>query len=110
MTIAHTVGGSGPAEVYLVNIYLPNRVMFQNVHVTKGQVVGAEMLIGMDVINQGDFAVTNNGGITKFSFRVPSQSHIDFVEQYNRQQFQYGGKGKTRPKRHKTFGKNKKKL
>ena len=34
-----------------------------------------------DIINTGDFAVTNLGGITKdFSFRFPSLEHIDFVE------------------------------
>ena len=41
----------------------------------------ADVLVGMDIINTGDFAVTNLGGITKFSFRFPSLEHIDFVEQ-----------------------------
>jgi len=33
----------------------------------------------MDIITQGDFAVTNHNGVTKFSFRTPSMEHIDFV-------------------------------
>ena len=38
-----------------------------------------DVLIGMDIITQGDFAVTNLGGKTKFSFRIPSQASINFV-------------------------------
>lgn len=114
MAKVHGVGGEEIAEVYLVNIRLPNNVTFANLHVTKGKLIGADMLIGMDIIGQGDFAVTNYGGITKFSFRLPSQKHIDFVEQFNeilmRERYQHGGKGKDRLKRHKTFGKNKKKI
>ena len=33
----------------------------------------------MNIINTGDFAVTNVRGRTKFTFRVPSQADIDFV-------------------------------
>ncbi len=33
----------------------------------------------MAVITRGDFAVTNADGFTQFSFRTPSQEHIDFV-------------------------------
>ena len=113
MAQVHGVHGVSTAEVYLVNIYLPNNVAFAGVHVTKGaNLPGAQILIGMDVISQGDFAVTNLGGITKFSFRVPSEAHIDFVEEHNarilKERFKHGGSGKHRPKKHKTFGENKK--
>ena len=67
------------AETYLVNIYLPNGVAISNVHVTKAELIGADILIGMDIINQSDFAVTNFNGNTMFSFRMPSKAHIDFV-------------------------------
>jgi predicted aspartyl protease len=40
--------------------------------------VGA--LIGMNVINQGDFAITNFQEKTTMSFRIPSKQKIDFVE------------------------------
>ena len=33
----------------------------------------------MDIITQGDFAVTNHGGRTTFSFRCPSLQQIDFT-------------------------------
>lgn len=86
------VGGATTEEVFLVNIYLPNHVAFTGLRVTRGRFVGADILIGMDIINQGDFAVTNTNGITKFTFRVPSQRHIDFVEQHSalQKQFSHG--------------------
>jgi uncharacterized protein YchJ len=34
----------------------------------------------MDVIAQGDLAVTNFNGHTTFSFRMPSMDEIDFVK------------------------------
>ena len=37
------------------------------------------VLIGMDVIGFGDFAITNVNGITKVSFRIPSIAEIDYV-------------------------------
>jgi len=37
------------------------------------------VLIGMNVINEGDFAITNFQGNTTMSFRIPSIQKIDFV-------------------------------
>ena len=113
MAKVHGVSGESFAEKYLVNIRLPNQVMFAGARVTKGDLFGADILIGMDIINQGDFAVTNLGGVTKFSFRIPSQVHIDFVEEANKQiqspQAPQSAGKPVRPKRPKTFGRNKKK-
>jgi hypothetical protein len=71
--------GTGVAEVYIVNIELPNRVGFRFLRVTKGVLTGADLLIGMDVIGAGDFAVSNFGGKTTFTFRIPSLEEIDFL-------------------------------
>jgi len=71
--------GVSLSETYLVNMGLPQQVIFPGVRVTKGSFNGADLLIGMDIISRGDFAVTNFGGLTKFSFRLPSTAHIDFV-------------------------------
>ncbi|MCH7956663.1 MAG: hypothetical protein IIB63_03820, partial [Proteobacteria bacterium] len=80
------------AETYLVNIGLPNSVLFYGVRVTKGTLSsGANLLIGMNIITKGDFAVSNFNGVTKFTFRVPSTGHIDFVAAGNRPRFQHGG-------------------
>ena len=78
----HNVTGPATQETYLVTIELPNGSRYTPVRVTKGNLqheIG--VLIGMDIISTGDFAVTNFGGITKFTFRFPSLEHIDFVEQ-----------------------------
>lgn len=113
MAQVHGVGGVATAEVYLVNIYLPNNVAFPYVRVTKGaDMPDAQVLIGMNVISMGDFAVTNAGGVTKFSFRLPSQEHIDYVKEHkiltDRERFAHGGSKKGRKKRPKKHGKNKK--
>jgi hypothetical protein len=111
MAEVHGVQSSTIEEVFLINVYLPNHVAFIGVQATRGKFPGADILIGMDLINQGDFAVTNNAGITKFSFRVPSQKHIDFVQEHNerelKERFKHGGSKQKRPKQHKTFGRNK---
>lgn len=39
----------------------------------------AELLIGMDVITKGDFAVSNFQNQTTLTFRFPSHQHMDFV-------------------------------
>ena len=49
---------------------------------TLGKLLGYDMLIGMDVMNLGDFAVTNKDGRTVFSFRIPSCRCIDFVKEH----------------------------
>ena len=95
------VHGEKEVATFLVNISLPNNVSIYGVPVTLGDFgKDADVLIGMDIINRGDFAVTNLNGITKFSFRFPSQVHIDFVEE-TRPHFQHGGSKKGRAIRQK---------
>lgn len=74
------VGVNGPhtSETYLVNIELPNGTGFQGISVTKGNFSGGQILIGMDLISQGDFAITHPHGKTVFTFQCPSVAHIDF--------------------------------
>jgi hypothetical protein len=100
MAQVHGVGGATTEEAFLVNIYLPAGVAFGGVRVTRGKFIGADILIGMDIISQGDFTVTNYGGTTKFSFRIPSQKHIDFFEQHQALMQQFG-KGKAKHKKKK---------
>jgi predicted aspartyl protease len=75
------VGGGGLATTsHLVNIGLPNKVMFPMMRVAQIALHGgADVLIGMDILGTGDFAVTHHQGKTTFSFRVPSHDEIDFV-------------------------------
>ena len=77
--IVSTANGQHQAEVYLVNIALPNHVGCPNIRVTKADLGGADVLIGMDIITLGDFAITNKGGKTLVSYRYPSVGIIDFL-------------------------------
>ena len=69
------------SPTYLINITLLNSLQVREIVVTQGGLPNsnADVLIGMDIINLGDFAVTNNGGATAFSFRFPSMEKIDFT-------------------------------
>lgn len=82
--IVHTPNGQMITDTYLISLMLPNNAGIPELKVSRGQVFGdAEVLIGMDIIGAGDFAVTNNGGKTTFSFRIPSTTTIDFVKEIN---------------------------
>jgi hypothetical protein len=68
--------------VYFASIILPNRIVIPQLRVIRGSIAGdADVLIGMDIINLGDFSVTNCEGKTVFSFRIPSIEAIDYVKQ-----------------------------
>ena len=66
---------------YLINISLPNGIEFASILVTEGLLSDTDVLIGMDIISKGDFAVTAFGGDTKMSFQIPSTHEIDFVQE-----------------------------
>lgn len=81
MALVSTASGENFANTYIVNIWLPNKVVFGELKVIEGKIQGEnEVLIGMDVISSGDFAVTNYDGKTVFTFRSPSAKCIDFVK------------------------------
>jgi len=69
---------NAPSNVYLISLYLPNNTIFPGLLVAEGDLNNCDMLIGMDVINTGDFAVSNFDGRTVFSFRMPSLMRFDF--------------------------------
>ena len=72
--------GSSTVPFYHVNLGLPNGATVEGVLVSQAILKGCAVIIGMDIINQGDFAVTNKDGITVFSFQMPSMLHIDFEQ------------------------------
>lgn len=76
--------GSTDQPVYYINIMLPHRVGFSYVRATEGKLTGFDVLVGMDIIVKGDFAITNSDGRTTFSFRIPSETCIDFVKEFNK--------------------------
>ena len=83
--INNTANGTREAGVYLVNIYLPNKVVFPGVRVIDAKLLGTDILIGMDIINQGDLAITHKKENTWMTFQVPSSHSIDFVEEIGKE-------------------------
>ncbi len=76
-----TAGGIIEVNKYVLGLKLPNNLKIKNVLVTAGKLNDTDFLIGMDIINLGDFSVTNLNGKTTFSFRYPSCETIDYVLQ-----------------------------
>jgi len=68
-------------DTYLVNIILPNKVGFVGIRVSEGGLEESDVLIGMDIICRGDFAISNWNGKTCWTFRYPSIEKIDFVKE-----------------------------
>jgi len=85
MCIVRGVSGTSTSNVYLIDILLPSDVSINNVRVSEFLDNGAfGIILGMDIITLGDFAISNKEGKTTLSFRVPpSDNPVDFVEQIN---------------------------
>lgn len=75
-----TPSGKLTSPIYFIDIVLNNEVVFTNWAVMGSKIgeQGIDILIGMDVISKGDFAISNYNGTTQFSFRIPSQEHVDY--------------------------------
>ena len=87
-------GGSDQVQTYLVNIYLPNGIRVEGIKVIEAVLSGnTEILIGMDIISHGDFAVTNVDGKSCFTFRIPSIKQIDYVEENKKPKWLKSSKG-----------------
>ena len=76
-----TPSGEGEYNTYCVDLILPNNVGIKDVLVVGSEIgkQGIGVLIGMDIISLGDFAISNYKGQTHFTFRVPSLSDASFV-------------------------------
>jgi predicted aspartyl protease len=74
------INGESEAEVAIISIRFPNSAVIEDVRAAVCKMTpGNEMIIGMDVITQMDFAITNGGGQTQFSFAIPPfENKIDF--------------------------------
>ena len=68
-------------NTYFVNLFLPNKVILPGLTVSEGEPGGCDVLIGMDVIRQGDFSISNANNRTVWSFRVPSIEETDYVKE-----------------------------
>jgi hypothetical protein len=83
IAIVRGVHGVKEVNVYFVKITLNNRNITLTAQVTECDELSSDnsvgLLIGMNIIAMGDFAITNYLEQTTMSFRVPSLQKIDFV-------------------------------
>lgn len=79
----HTPSGVDIQSKYLVDLFLPNNVRITNLTVFDSDIdnQGIDILIGMDVITKGDFAISNYDGKTVFTFRIPSIAVTDYIQE-----------------------------
>jgi hypothetical protein len=73
--------GSSIANMYNIDIYLPGNIVFVSMPVTEVLLTGIDILIGMDIISRGDFAITVSQGKTKFTFQIPSTHNTDYLKE-----------------------------
>jgi len=79
--IVHGVNNSQVANVVIASIGLTNGLFFTDRRFSVSKIPGADVLIGMDIIMKGDFAISNSGGKTLFSFVIPPfEEKISFTE------------------------------
>lgn len=74
-----TPSGTAIYNKYMIDIGLPNNIELKDVTVCESE-IGAQkldLIIGMNIINKGDFAISNYNNETKFSFRIPTSADID---------------------------------
>ena len=99
----HTPSGQSICNTYLVDILLPNNVLVKDNQVCESEIGGQGLgvLIGMNIITQGDFSVSNFQGKTTFTFRIPSVKETDFVKEAQMQTITgTHGPGKRKKKKH----------
>jgi hypothetical protein len=74
-------GGYHVANIDIVDVLLPNQVSIPNVRVAEFIDNGKfDVIVGMDIITLGDFSITNHGGLSVVSFRMPpKEQHTDYV-------------------------------
>ena len=76
------INNSSMADVVKVSIRLPNLVELINYNIAVCNLVqNVDFLIGMDIIQLGDFSISNGRGKTLFTFAMPPfEDKIDLYE------------------------------
>jgi hypothetical protein len=73
------VTGKRPADIVMITLKIPNHGIYRNLEVAvcpfnTDPNSDTHVLIGMDIITQGDFVLSNGDGYTLFSFAVPAST------------------------------------
>jgi hypothetical protein len=76
------VSGIMRSNIYRIDVRLPCGLTIEDVHASEFiESDQFDILIGMDIITLGDFAITNHNNKTVVSFRTPPDVyHIDFMK------------------------------
>jgi len=85
-TLVHGINSAEERATYMIDIGLPSRVAIQDVAVTECEInsPGIDLIVGMNIISMGDFAISNGPGHTIFSFAMPPfPKPIDLLEKSN---------------------------
>lgn len=72
------IHGTEYEYTYYVDLTIPGNMTFNTLEVTEGELEDVDVLIGMDVISQGDFCISNGNNETVVAFRSPAQKAIKF--------------------------------
>ncbi len=64
--------GETTVPTYYISVKLPGQIEITGITALKGQLSDVDVLIGMDIINRGDFIICNCDEKTTFMFRMPS--------------------------------------
>jgi hypothetical protein len=71
------IGGDQVTSTYLVNVVLSNGKVIYDMEVYCSDIDDYDILIGMDIIAETDFLITNKDGKTTFQFRTPSEGGVE---------------------------------
>lgn len=69
-------GGVVETCTYKIDLCFENGYKIQNLEVMSGDYSDYDVLIGMDVITQGDFCISTVDGKTSFCFRMPAEGML----------------------------------
>lgn len=77
------IGGIVSSNVYSIHLGLPSGEAVFELEAMELPDVQMEydVIIGMDVIRECDFAITNKDGNTKFTYERPSKRDLDFTKE-----------------------------
>jgi predicted aspartyl protease len=85
MGTTSTAAGMTDTTIHRVHLWLPNYVVIEKCRANcvpgLEDILGVDLLIGMDVMCQGDLAISNFQEKTVLSFRIPSVATTDYVKE-----------------------------
>jgi hypothetical protein len=79
----YSAHGIKSVPVYCIDLSLPNGSVFKQLKVSEfHKAYDFDFIIGMNILRQGNMAITTANNETGFSFRIPAGTrHIDFMSE-----------------------------